>query len=121
MNLKVKVNDIEIKVLEGPYIVNGKVSAQAKDFATTLIADLEHYKFKASSELLDLYNETWLDEDLGKLSQTQFIQLLTNPRIVLYDEIGAACIYFDDSNMFAGHFIEIHIDNFKSNNISIVA
>jgi hypothetical protein len=89
-------------------------------FAKTLISNLDKYKTRAAETLLSLYNDTWLDEEIGKLTESQFIELLVDPGVVIYDEIGAACIYFNDSDMFAGHFIEVSINKFEINGIGIL-
>jgi hypothetical protein len=36
---------------------------------------------------------------------------LVNPSITLYDELGAAIVYFEDDDMFAGHYIEVVVNN----------
>jgi len=74
------------------------------------IARLEELKGFAADKLLKLYNETWLDAEIGEVDRVGFIARLNKPSIHLYDEIGAAVVYFEDGNLFAGHWIEIHID-----------
>ncbi|MEL6327925.1 MAG: hypothetical protein AAFQ61_13595 [Cyanobacteria bacterium J06626_23] len=44
------------------------------------------------------------------MDEGTFYTRLTNPKIVLHDEFGVAAIYFDDSDMFAGHSFEVFID-----------
>ncbi len=62
----------------------------------------------ASTQLLQLYNEFWA-EDGEELSPVAFESNLTSPTILIYDEEGTASVYFQDSEMFGGHLIEIYI------------
>jgi hypothetical protein len=44
------------------------------------------------------------------MDQETFATKLVTPAIVLLDELGAACVYFDDSDLFCGHGIEISVE-----------
>ena len=76
-----------------------------------LISNFHEMKMFAAKEYLDVYNESWREEDSPILNEQEFRSRLNNPSIVIYDELGAATIYFEDSNMFAGHSIEVSVDD----------
>ena len=48
-----------------------------------------------------------------------FIEKLVNPSITLYDEKGAAVLYFETSEIFTDHLIDIDYQDFKLNSISL--
>ena len=104
-------DDQKITVLDGPYIQGGEISPEAKEFAAMLISNFHEMKVFAAKEYLDVYNESWREEDSPILNEQEFRSRLNNPSIVIYDELGAATIYFEDSNMFAGHSIEVSVDD----------
>ena len=110
----------EIRILDGPYLLNGKPILAAHEFAARLIGYLNEMRLFAAKRYLRIYNNNWRDEDDPILDEHQFCDRLTNPSIVLYDEIGAAIIYFDDLGMFAGHSIEVSVDEGKIAHASIV-
>jgi hypothetical protein len=87
----------------------------AREFAAALIRQMDEMRaFAAQTYLaLALYNDTWRDEEEGDptLDDAGFRARLTDPSIVLYDELGSATVFFDDSGMFAGHSIMISIDD----------
>jgi hypothetical protein len=109
MDIRLVHRGIEITVLDGPYVVDGKATPDAITYYTDLIERLDELRTFTSAALLRLYNETWLTEDIGVLDRTTFARRLANPSIHLYDEVGAAIVYFDDGDMFGGHFIEVSI------------
>jgi len=110
----------EIRVLDGPYLSDGKVSSEGKEFISKLISTFEEMRVFAAKQYLETYNELWREEGSPIINEQEFCSLLKNASIVLYDEIGAAAIYFEDSNMFAGHSIEVSVDNHKIDYASIV-
>lgn len=120
MDCKIDINGYEVQVIDGAYVKNGQVTDEGKAFAKSLVANLQDYKVRAAANLLSLYNETWKDDEIGELTESQFAELLVAPEIVLYDEIGAAIIYFNDSDMFAGHSVEVSIDEFEVDDIGLV-
>ena len=98
---------VAFTVLDGPYQSAGKPTSAAQVFAASIVDRLEDYKMFACDHLLDLYNETWLAEEIGTLDASSFMQRLTKPSVTLYDELGAAAIYFGDGDMFGGHYVEV--------------
>jgi len=100
-----------VRVLDGPYLHDGEPTSDAHEFAASLIALLDEMRVFAAKRYLEIYNDTWREEDDPVLDEREFCARLTNPSIVLYDETGAATIYFGDSDMFAGHWIEVSVDD----------
>jgi len=98
-------------VLEGPYLVDGRVTAQAVGEYTRLIEKLDELRLFAADRLLALYNDTWLDDDIGQVDRNGFAARLSNPAITLMDEIGAATVLFGDGGLFAGHTIDVSVDH----------
>lgn len=109
MDTKIAVDGYQIKVLDGPYTNNDGATAEATVFAKQLIAMIPEMKACASQHLLQLHNDTWAEKEGDELSRSAFESKLAAPKIVIYDEEGAATVYFGDSDMFAGHFIEVTI------------
>jgi hypothetical protein len=111
MDITLNKGGVEVTVLDGPYLADGEPTPRAVADYTWLVEQIESLKGFAADKLLDLYNDTWVDEDIGEVDRTGFINRLTKPAVHLYDEIGAAYVYFEDGGLFAGHFIEISIDD----------
>ena len=111
MDLTFNHNGIEVTVLNGPYLENGRPTDRAVSDYTDLASRLDELRGFAADKLLKLYNQAWLDEEIGEVDRTAFVARLSNPSIHLYDELGAAVVYFNDGNLFAGHCIEVHLDN----------
>jgi hypothetical protein len=99
----------EIRILEGPYLKDGAPTPEALEFCGKLTTSMDDLREIAAARFLKLYNETWLDDDIGLVTREQFIARLTNPRVVLLDEPGAANVYFDDGGLFAGHGIQVSV------------
>ena len=109
-----------ISVLEGPYLHAGIPTTDASDFATRLVGMIDQMRDFAAKQYLAIYNDTWREEEDPILTAVEFFSRLNRPSIVLYDEIGAAAIYFEDSDMFAGHSIEVSIDSGRISHASLV-
>jgi hypothetical protein len=110
---------VKVRILEGPYMLGGKPTADAASFYAALVGRLDEFRRCAARELLEKYNGVWQDEEIGPLDEVGFIAHLGNPSVVLYDEAGAGSVYFSDGGMFAGHLIEIGIDGGEPVNVSI--
>ena len=103
MDLELIVGEYPITVLDGPYVDENRVTPEGIAFAKELIAKIPEMKAFASTQLLH-----WA-EDGEELSPVAFESNLTSPTILIYDEEGTASVYFQDSEMFGGHLIEIYI------------
>lgn len=120
MDLTVQKDGIEIRIMDGPYIEGDQPTVGAIRDYQELIQKLDELKGFAADKLLKKYNEHWLDEKNGKLDRIGFMLRLSNPAIQLYDELGAAAIYFEDGGLFAGHWIEISISEGRPMNAGII-
>ena len=109
MDASIVVGDHTVEVLDGPYASNGVATQDAIAFAQGLLGRLDEIRRFAAGRLLPLYNDVWRDEDHGELSIADFESNLVDPSVVIYDEVGAALIYFGDSDMFGGHSIEVAV------------
>lgn len=109
VDTEITVDSYEIRVLDGPYTEGDAATPAARTFAKKLIGMLPEMKRFAARQLLETYNDSWAEDE--ELNATQFEANLVSPRIVIYDEIGAATVYFADSDMFAGHSIDVSIND----------
>ena len=109
-----------IRVLEGPHLQDAEPTVAAREFASALIGLLDRMRELAAKRHLAVYNDNWREKGDPRLDEREFCSRLTNPEIVLYDEVGAAAVYFEDSNMFAGHSIEVSIDHGEMTDASLI-
>lgn len=109
-----------VDVMDGPYVHDGQPTAAAREFAAKLIGQLDELRRYAAGELLDLYNDTWREDEDPELNEDEFCSRLTNPSITVYDEVGSAAVYFDTSEMFSDHAVEVWIDGGEIASASMV-
>jgi hypothetical protein len=107
MDLEFQVGDVEVVILQGPYLKDGKATTEAIRDYTSIIERLEEFKTFAASQLLTLYNDQWVVDEIGPVDEEGFKKRLCSPAVHLYDEVGSAIVYFEDGDLFAGHYIEI--------------
>jgi hypothetical protein len=69
---------------------------------------------KIADDLLGIYNDVWADNNsIGQLNREDFIKRILPESLNLnIDESGI--LYYGDSNLFAGHSIEIFIESDRS-------
>jgi len=120
MKLELNIDGHTVEVGEGPYLINGIATEETNVFAKMLVARIPNYKDAACKKLLSLYNDIWLDDEIGLLDEKGFRERLVDPSIYISDEIGAATIYFKDSYMFGGHFVEIGLSDSEVDHIGII-
>jgi hypothetical protein len=113
MDVTLTQDGAEVTILDGPYLADGKPIPQALQDHTAFVIEIEMLKGFAADKLLDLYNSTWVNEEIGEVDRSGFIQRLAHRAVHLYDKIGSAAIFFNDGGLFADHFIEVSIDNGK--------
>ena len=114
MNLEFVHDGVAVTMPVWPYVADGAPTPEALEFVTSLIGRLDEIRrFAAQKKLLRLYNDSWLDENHKALNEDEFVANLTNPRVHVMDEIGAATVYFDDGDMFAGHLVEVFMNEGK--------
>jgi hypothetical protein len=112
MDLELVHSGVRVTVEDGPYVADGAPTAEALKFVASLIGRLnEIRRYAAKKKLLRLYNESWRDENHDLIDEDSFVEKLTDPQVVINDEIGSATVYFDDGDLFAGHYIEVIIFN----------
>ena len=69
---------------------------------------------KIADDLLATYNDIWAEDDgIGQLSREIFINKLVPESLVLSSD-GHGVWYYKDSDLFAGHSIEIYIEADRS-------
>lgn len=108
---------VKITVLDGPYLEDGRPTAHAIREIDDLISRLDELKGVAADRLLALYNEAWADDEddedgegCGPLDRSGFVARIGTASILLFDELGAAVVLFDDGDLFGGHTIEVDVD-----------
>ncbi|GAA4441832.1 DUF2262 domain-containing protein [Bremerella cremea] len=122
MDTMMTVEGHEIRVMEGPYVEAGKATPAATEFGRKLIGMLPAMKKAATDSLLETYNDSWADEEEGfpELDASQFEANLVSPKIVIFDDLNAASVFFEDSDMFGGHSIDVTIYEGKIKGATLV-
>ncbi|AWI08541.1 DUF2262 domain-containing protein [Ereboglobus luteus] len=110
-NIELTFDNVPVRIMDGPYLKDGKPSVTAVKHYKSLVKRLPELRAFAAKELCSLYNDTWLDESIGTVDEKRFAHMLTNPSIHLFDEVGASVVYFDDAGLFAGHSIEVSVED----------
>jgi len=111
---------VRVRILNGPYLEEGRPTTQAVDYYMELFERLDDLRRFAADALLGIYHDSWADDDEPPMDRDSFIAKLVNPAILLMDEIGSACVYFDDSDLFLGHGIEISLSGTTSTDAKLV-
>ncbi len=109
MSITLSHKDLATITLDGPYVEDGRPTERAIRDYVSLFDRLDELRAIATDELLKLYNDQWTDELHGQLDRAAFIANLDHPEIHL-DEFDFATVYFQDNDMFAGHYIEMLVD-----------
>lgn len=100
---------VGLSVCDFPEKENAAALALAQRTETWLGSNMDKLKEYAATELLDLKNEEWIDEDETPLTQSEFIAGLTVSEILLFAD-GNFQLFFDDNDMFWGHHVVIDVD-----------
>jgi hypothetical protein len=69
----------------------------------------ENARLCASKHLLEVHNESWLEEDEAEITQAEFCRRIQPENITIYDDQTAEIFYRDD-NLFWGHVIIVSMD-----------
>ena len=101
---------VKVRVLDGPYLLDGRPTERAVSDAAALMARLEEFKGFAADQLGQLYHDAWLDEEIGEVDRAGFAARLQRPSLHLYDELGVAVVYFDDGDLFGGHGVKVRVE-----------
>jgi hypothetical protein len=111
MDFEFSLNGVRVTVTDGPYLADGRPTARGVAEYSRLIEQLDSLRGFAADKLLSLYNDTWCDEEIGTVDRAGFVQRLSDSAVCLNDELGAATVYFGDGGMFAGHWIEVTVED----------
>jgi hypothetical protein len=97
----------QLRVEYPGYLAGTRLSPMGQEYVESILARIDEAKGFAARELLNTYNESWLDDDHGELSAEGFAKLLEFDRLKIMDEPDYATIYFSDGDMFGGHWVEV--------------
>ena len=100
---------VEITVLDGDCLQGGRPTRQAVAYYQGLVARLDELRQYVADEMLDLHNDVWCDDEEPPIDRETFLSKLVNPAMLLTGP-DTATVYFEDSNLFLGHGIEILIE-----------
>ena len=121
MDVKLLHDGVPVTILGGPYVADEAPTPAAIEFIASHISRLDEMRrFAAHRKLLRLYNKSWRDGNHPTIDKDEFVAKLANPRLVVYDEIGAAVMYFDDGDMFAGHTVEVGVNRGELTHAGII-
>ena len=117
-----EVDGHSVRAFDTVYAVDGAPTAEARAFAREIIASFDELRHRAAGKFLALYNDTWRDEEEGQevLDEAGFCARLIEPSITLMDEPGSAVVFFEDSDMFAGHSIQVSLHQREVDNVTLV-
>lgn len=78
------------------------------DAIARTIAEWDRIQANITDSLHETYNDGWADPDEGlpELSRDAFLERITLQTIYVREE-GAVSLYFDDSDLFAGHIVDV--------------
>lgn len=107
MDLELTVDCVSVTAPERACTVAGELAPDALAECRSIVAQLPALRARAADRLLALYNETWLADEIGVLDRAAFMSRLSNPSIVLSEVPGSATIYFDDGDVFGGHYVVV--------------
>jgi hypothetical protein len=110
---------VEITVLAGECLQGGKPTRQAVAYYQGLVSRLDALREYVADELLDLHNNVWSDDEAAPIDRETFVARLVNPAIVLM-EPDRASVYFEDSDLFLGHGIEVRIEGTAPVDVGLV-
>jgi hypothetical protein len=111
MDIELQHEGVEVTIMDGQYLVDGKPTPTAVQEYQAIIARLDELRRFAADRLLALYNDKWQDEEIGPVDADGFVMRLANPSVLLFDQVGTALVWLEDSGLFAGHHIEVSLDN----------
>ena len=82
---------------------------RVKEAITKTLANWDQIQKNLADSLLETYNEGWADPDDGlpEYTRDEFLKRIVINKIYVMEE-GAISLYFDDSDLFAGHLVEIY-------------
>jgi hypothetical protein len=105
-DIEVQHRGVPVKIADPASIVGGKPTPDAVRRYEAIVGRLDEIRRFAAAKLLSLYNDTWRDEGHGVLDAAGFAQQLVAPSLTVYEE-GTTLVYFEDGDMFGGHYIKV--------------
>jgi hypothetical protein len=111
MNITIDIDGTRyvISVACAGYVAGPALSHDGEAYVRVLVGAIETAKRLAAQTLIGTHNETWADDEHPSLTPEQFVQKLTLKRIVILDTPNAATLYFDDGDLFGGHWIAVSV------------
>ena len=110
---------VRVTIADPASINGGEPTPDAVRRYDALIGRLQELRRFAAAKLLSLYNDTWRDDDHGVLDAASFAERLTSPSLTVYEE-GRTLVYFEDGDMFGGHYIEVGTQDGEPTDAEIV-
>ncbi len=80
----------------------------ARNTLKFLIANEPLIRHNIAVSMRKLYNETWLYEDT--ITHEELARKINLDSVTIWDEGGGELLYEADDNLFAGHYIQVPID-----------
>ena len=103
--------DISADNLGGPQIDTDDLIRRGVEYLAWAREAEPTVREKIADDLLGCHNDNWSspeEDGLGPMSRSQFLERVTPHGITLNTD-GSADWYFDDGNLFAGHWIEVRV------------
>ena len=79
----------------------------ARNLVKIVISRNPEFKQYIAEKLLDLYNDDWSEEKT--IDKKEFANRITLESATIYDD-NSAEIYYQDGDLFAGHYIVIYLN-----------
>jgi len=113
-----EVDGVRYRVLvECPeYLLGDVLSNEGRSYIDGIIRSCSALKDFVAQRYLQIYNESWIDEDHRELNEPEFKEKLSLEDISIYEKPGCALVYFGDGDMFGGHCIEVHVEGAEPKN-----
>ena len=79
----------------------------ARNIVKIVISKNPEFKQYIAEQLLNLYNDDWSEEET--IDKKEFANRITLESTTIYDD-NSAEIYYQDGDLFAGHYIVIYLN-----------
>jgi len=120
LNFNKETGDFEVKINHdcGHYNITlvdfesdgiAEATDLAKLISNWLNINLENVKRFTASALIELKNDSWLEEDEEHISEDIFIKTIELDGILAFSD-GSFEIYFNDNDLFFGHSIKVDVN-----------
>lgn len=109
MDIETTIDGIPVTVTAGPYASGRKINEHGREFIRELLKAVDAARDFAADQLADVYNEGWLEEGEAELSGEEIAARLSDPSLLIFDEIGSASYFFSDNDLFGGQYVEVMV------------